>query len=166
MTTFELRPLTPVDFDTFFSLITALADFEKLAPPDETAKIRLQLDAFGASPKFRALLAFVGDVPAGYAIYFETYSSFLAKPTLYLEDLFVLPEYRHQKVALRIFKHLAETAIARGCGRLEFQVLEWNTTAINFYKKLGAVHQADWLPYRMTQDVLLALRDAEIESKL
>ncbi|MBC8043709.1 MAG: GNAT family N-acetyltransferase, partial [Rhizobacter sp.] len=142
--TVELKPLTPETFGAFFALIAALADFEKLPPPDDEAAARLKDHAFAERPKFEALLAFAGSEPVGYAIFFETYSSFLAKPTLYLEDVFVIEPFRGRKVASQIFRHLTALAAERQCGRMEWQVLEWNTPAIKFYQKLGAVHQAAW----------------------
>lgn len=154
METIELKPLTPETFGAFFSLITALADFEKLTPPDGEAAARLKDHAFAERPKFEALLAFAGGEPVGYAIFFETYSSLLAKPTLYLEDIFVTEPFRGRKVALQIFKHLTLLALERHCGRMEWQVLDWNAPAIAFYQKLGAVHQAAWHPYRLNEEDL------------
>lgn len=149
-----IKKLTEADFEAFFSLIIALADYERLAPPDFDAKQRLKRDAFSERPKFEAYLAFLREAPVGYAIIFETYSSFLAKPTLYLEDLFVLPSARKQNVGFGLFKFLIALALERGCGRMEWQVLNWNQLAINFYERLGAVHQAEWLPYRLTEEQL------------
>ncbi|MFN3345127.1 MAG: GNAT family N-acetyltransferase [Chloroherpetonaceae bacterium] len=148
---FSIKKLSEEDFEAFFSLIVALADYEHLEPPDLDAKARLKRDAFSERPKFEAYLAFLNAEPVGYAIIFETYSSFLAKPTLYLEDLFVLPSARKQKVGFRLFKFLIGLAVERECGRMEWQVLNWNQLAINFYEKLGATHQHTWLPYRLTE---------------
>ncbi|MFQ3599472.1 MAG: GNAT family N-acetyltransferase, partial [Chloroherpetonaceae bacterium] len=113
----HIKKLSEEDFEVFFSLIVALADYEHLAPPDLDAKARLKHDAFSTHPKFEAYLAFLDGAPVGYAIIFETYSSFLAKPTLYLEDLFVLPSARKQKVGFGLFKFLIALALERGCGR-------------------------------------------------
>ncbi len=154
----SIKKLSEEDFEAFFSLIVALADYEHLAPPDLVAKARLKRDAFSDRPKFEAYLAFLNGEPVGYAIIFETYSSFLAKPTLYLEDLFVLPSARKQKVGFGLFKFLIALAVERGCGRMEWQVLNWNQLAIDFYEKLGATHQRDWLPYRLTEDALIELQ--------
>ncbi|HYF02329.1 MAG TPA: GNAT family N-acetyltransferase [Patescibacteria group bacterium] len=153
----EIQRVTPKTFDQFLQLIVALADFEKLPPPDEAAQGRLRHDAFKNNPHFEAYLAFNSGVPAGYCIVFETYSSFLAKPTLYLEDLFVLPEFRGQKIAFEIMKFLAAEALKRGCGRMEWQVLDWNENAIEFYEKLGAKRQREWFSYRMTEEELRRL---------
>ncbi len=147
----HIKKLSEEDFEAFFSLIVALADYEHLAPPDLDAKARLKRDAFSTHPKFEAYLAFLDSAPVGYAIIFETYSSFLAKPTLYLEDLFVLPSARKRKVGFGLFKFLIALAVERGCERMEWQVLNWNRLAIDFYERLGATHQRDWLPYRLTE---------------
>ncbi|MCS6989690.1 MAG: GNAT family N-acetyltransferase [Chloroherpetonaceae bacterium] len=150
----RVKKLAEEDFETFFSLIVALADYEGLAPPDSDAKARLKRDAFSDKPRFEAYLAFLNEEPVGYAIAFETYSSFLAKPTLHLEDLFVLPSARKKKVGFGLFKFLAELALERGCGRMEWQVLNWNQLAIDFYEKLGAERLTEWLPYRLTEERL------------
>jgi GNAT superfamily N-acetyltransferase len=153
----EIKRVTPETFDLFFNLIIALADFEKLPPPDAAARERLRHDAFKNAPRFEAYLAFKNNAAVGYCIIFETYSSFLAKPTLYLEDLFVLPEYRGQKIAFEIIKFLAAEALKRGCGRMEWVVLDWNQNAIDFYEKLGAKRQREWFSYRMTEEELRGL---------
>ncbi len=160
-----IRKLSESDFETFFSLVVALADYEHLPPPDLDAKARLKHDAFSAHPKFEVYLAYLDHKPVGYAMIFETYSSFLAKPTLYLEDLFVLPSARRQKVGFSLFKFLIGLAVERGCGRMEWQVLNWNQPAIDFYEKFGATHQSSWLPYRLTEPQLHALHQQFSEHK-
>ncbi len=155
----RIKKLSEDDFEAFFSLIVALADYEHLPPPDLAAKARLKHDAFSERPKFETYLAFLNEQPVGYAIIFETYSSFLAKPTLYLEDLFVLPSARKQKVGFGLIKFLIALAVERGCGRMEWQVLNWNQLAIDFYEKLGAVRQNEWLPYRLTETQLHTLHE-------
>jgi GNAT superfamily N-acetyltransferase len=150
----NVRKAEAGDADLLIQLIIGLAEFEKLPPPDEAAQKRLLQDAFGPRPRFDVFLAEVGSQVAGYAFVFETYSTFLALPTLYLEDLFVMPEYRHQRVGYALMLHLADEALRRGCGRLEWAVLDWNRHAINFYERLGARRLADWLPYRLDRKVL------------
>lgn len=140
------------DADAVHSLITALAHYEKLDPPDDAARDRLARDAFGAKPRIDIFLAEVGGKPVGYAIVFETYSSFLAMPTLYLEDLFVLEEYRGCGAGMALFRQCVAEADSRGCGRLEWVVLEWNRIAHDFYGRLGAQRLADWQPYRLTRE--------------
>ncbi|MCZ7555682.1 MAG: GNAT family N-acetyltransferase [Bacteroidia bacterium] len=143
--------------DHFLALIDALADYEKLARPDAAAKQRLLEDGLGTRQRFEAFLAWIDDTPVGYAITFETYSSFLAKPTQYLEDIFILPEYRKQKAGLALFLHVAGLARTRGCGRMEWTVLDWNTSAQSFYDALGAVHLREWFLYRLTEEQLATL---------
>ena len=143
-------PLTPERFEVFVSLLNALADYEELDRPDTAAVERLREDGLGATPRFHAVVAYLDDQPVGYAIYFETYSSFLAKPTLYLEDVFVLEDYRCHGVGSALFDHVLAEARTRGCGRMEWQVLEWNTLARDFYHHRNGVWMQQWLPYRIT----------------
>ncbi|MBX7154473.1 MAG: GNAT family N-acetyltransferase [Bacteriodetes bacterium] len=145
--------LSPEEFDSFFSLICALADYEKLERPSAEARERLYNDAFSDKPRYESYLVKLADgVPVAYCIVFETYSSFLAKPTLYLEDIFVLPEFRNMGIGTKVVKHLAKLAIERNCGRIEWVVLDWNQNAIDFYNNLGGLVQKEWLPYRITED--------------
>jgi GNAT superfamily N-acetyltransferase len=95
-----------------------------------------------------------GGQPVGYALYFFTYSSFLAQPTLYLEDIFVLPEHRGVGAGKAMMRRLFQEAVAKDCGRMEWQVLDWNEPSIRFYQRLGAQHQKEWLPYRLLRDRL------------
>lgn len=144
-----IRRARKSDGQTLLSLIDALADFEKLKRPTSHARRRLLKDAFGNKKRFEAFLAFVGKKAVGYAIIFETYSSFLARPTLYLEDIFVLPEYRRRGVGLELFKKCFAEAKRKKCGRMEWIVLDWNVNAVRFYKKLRARHMKEWLLYRI-----------------
>ncbi|MBI4548596.1 MAG: GNAT family N-acetyltransferase [Ignavibacteriae bacterium] len=144
-----IRSATKSDGKSLLSLIDALADFEKLKRPTASARKRLLRDAFGKRKRFDAVLAFVDRTPVGYAIFFETYSSFLVLPTLYLEDIFILPGYRRQGVGLKLFRACLTVAKRRGCGRMEWVVLDWNKGAIKFYRKLKARHMKEWLFYRL-----------------
>jgi GNAT superfamily N-acetyltransferase len=146
-----IRKATESDSAVILSLVDALAAYEKLDPPDAQAKQRLIRDMSGPHPRFEAYLAEVDGRGAGYAFVFETYSSFLALPTLYLEDLFVRPEYRKKKIGLALFSAMVKEASQRGCGRMEWTVLDWNQLAIDFYKGLGATHMGQWHLYRLTQ---------------
>ena len=143
--------------DALAQLVCALADYENLPRPQPDALDRLTRDAFGASPRFDTWLARAAGKPVGYAISFFTYSTFLAMPTLYLEDLFVLPDYRSLGVGKRLFKACAQYGHEQGCGRMEWQVLHWNTPAIEFYHRLGARHMEEWLPYRLMREQIEAL---------
>ncbi len=155
-TPFTIRRAERADADALISLIVALADFENLPPPDADAQARLIADGFGEHPPYEAHLAFIEGVtePVGYAFIIETYSTFLALPTLYLEDLFVLADYRRQGVGGALLKHLIGLAQERGCGRMEWTCLDWNTGAQAVYEKLGARVMDEWLMYRLTGDAL------------
>lgn len=149
MSRLTVRSATKSDGPPFLSLIDALADFEELKRPTQAARERLLRDAFGKKKRFNAYLAFIGTRAVGYAIIFETYSSFLACPTLCLEDLFVLPDYRKQRIGLKLFRTCVAEAKRRGCGRMEWMVLDWNKNAIRFYDRRGAKHLKEWLSYRL-----------------
>lgn len=146
-----VRTATRADAETVLTLVDALADYEKLNRPDADAKKRLINDMFSERPRINAFLAEYESKPVGYAFVFETYSSFLALPTLYLEDLFVLPEYRSKKAGYALFTAMVAEAHRRGCGRMEWSVLDWNQLAIDFYERLGATHMHDWHLYRLVR---------------
>jgi len=146
-----IRPAEQADANAILDLVRGLAEYEKLAPPDEAAQQRLLRDMFSSPPRIQAFLAEVDGTPAGYAFVFETYSSFLALPTLYLEDIFVLPAFRNRKVGYALFTHVAGEAHRRGCGRMEWSVLNWNRFAIDFYERLGATHLNEWRVYRLVR---------------
>jgi len=134
-------------------LINKLAEFEKLEPPDKAAKRRLIKDAFpakGKKPSFHILGVSYENEIVAYAFYFFTYSSFLARKTLYLEDIFISSDYRNKGIGKMLMKELEKIARKNGCGRMEWCVLDWNTNAINFYEKLGAKHLKEWKNYRIS----------------
>jgi len=143
-----IRKASPGDEKAFLKLVKALAKFEKLDPPSPSGTRRLIRDTF-RTKKLKLLLAFSNDKPVAYALYFFTYSSFLARPTLYLEDLFVLEEFRGKQIGRKIFLQLVREAKKLGCGRIEWAVLAWNKNAIKFYEKLGAKHLKEWHYYRL-----------------
>ena len=154
---FTLRPAERADSAGLLHLICALADFEKLEPPDAAAQARLLEDTFGPKPRIESWLAFVEGraEPVGYAVLLETYSSFLALPTLYLEDIFILPEYRGRGIGGAFLKHCVALAHERGCGRLEWTCLDWNTRAQTVYEqKLGAQRMSEWVLYRLTRPAM------------
>jgi GNAT superfamily N-acetyltransferase len=142
--------LTPERFQEFVDLVHALADYEHLERPSADAVRRLHADAFGASPRYQAFLGLLDGVAVGYAITLQTYSSFLALPTQYLEDLFVLEHARGHGVGGRLFDHVLDLARQNGCGRMEWQVLDWNTLARDFYQRRNATYMREWLLYRIT----------------
>ena len=135
--------------DDFLGLIDKLAEYEKMAPPNEEAKERLRIDCLSDKPKYKAFIGEVDHKPVSYVIFFFTYSSFLALPTLFLEDIFVLDEYRRQGVGKTMFDFLKETAKREGCGRIEFTVLKWNRLAQGFYERNGAKCLENWFFYRV-----------------
>jgi GNAT superfamily N-acetyltransferase len=150
-----VRALSPADVPVLLELIDALADYEHLPRPDAAARERLARDAVATPPRFEALLAAVEGRIVGYAIYFETYSTFLARPTLYLEDIFVRPEARGQGAGAALFRACASEAVRRECGRMEWQVLTWNELALDFYARRQAQPLDGWRPFRLTGDALL-----------
>lgn len=152
--TVVIRSAVETDVPLILELIRGLAEYEKLLPEVEATEAKVRETLFGARPAAECLLAFVGPVPAGFAVCFTNYSTFLAKPGIYLEDLFVKPEFRRRGVGKALLLHLAKLANARGCGRLEWTVLDWNEPAIRFYQSLGAKVMPDWRVCRLTGDAL------------
>ncbi|MGB9696504.1 MAG: GNAT family N-acetyltransferase [Ignavibacteria bacterium] len=144
-----IRSATKSDGKDIIHLITELALFEKLSPPDKKAQQRLLKDAFSSKPPFKILLAEVEDKIVAYAFYFFTYSTFLARKTLYLEDIFVSKKYRKLGIGKLLFEKLMQIAKKEKCGRIEFIVLHWNKNAINFYRSFKAKIMKDWLFFRI-----------------
>ena len=139
------------DSGAFLRLLLALARFEKLVPPSEDAQKRIISDIF-AKKRLNLFVAEDAGKIVGYALYFYSYSSFLAKPVLYLEDLFVLKKNRKKGLGFALFRRCAEEAIKEGCGRMEWAVLDWNENAISFYEKTGAKRLDEWHYYRLAED--------------
>ena len=156
-----IRPLGSGDVPRLLDLIDGLADYERLPRPDAAARERLAADAASDPPRFRTLLADAEGQIVGYAIFFFTYSTFRARPSLYLEDIFVLPDQRGRGAGLALFRAVAAEAVRQGCARMEWQVLAWNDPSIKFYERLGARHLGDWLPFRLDGEALLALGTLE-----
>ena len=152
-----VRKALPSDGRLILSLVEALAAYEKLSPPDQEAEKRLLNDLFSVRPRLDCYIAESEGEAAGYAFVLETYSSFLALPTLYLEDLFVLPEYRGKKAGYALFAAMVGEARSRGCGRMEWTVLDWNELAINFYKRSGARHMKEWHLYRLVKEDMVRI---------
>jgi GNAT superfamily N-acetyltransferase len=147
---FNIRKARKSDSDEIIRLIRELAYFEKLVPPDDNDSKRLLKDAFSKIPRFKILVAESGDELVGYAFYFFTYSTFLAKPTLYLEDIYISEKYRSKGLGKDLFLELKSIARKEKCGRMEWIVLDWNKNAISFYEKLGAKVLEDWKFSRLT----------------
>lgn len=152
-----IRPAEPRDCAAICALIKELAIYEKLEHEAKATPAQLEMYLFGADVKARALMAEVDGQPAGFALYFYNFSTFLGKPGIYLEDLFVRPDYRSHGIGKMLLQKLASIAVAENCGRLEWWVLDWNTPAIGFYKKIGARAMDEWTVYRVDGDALKAL---------
>jgi GNAT superfamily N-acetyltransferase len=155
--TISIRPAVEADTGTILSFIRALADYERLTVSAIATEEALRRHLFGPHPVAETLIGSLGRSPVGFALFFQSFSTFLAKPGIYLEDLFVIPAARGKGVGRALLCEVARIAAARDCGRLEWAVLTWNDPAIGFYKKLGAVPLDDWKTYRMTGDVLRTL---------
>jgi GNAT superfamily N-acetyltransferase len=153
----RIVPATEADVPLILRLISALGEYERLSHQVVATEAALRETLFGEKPAAEVVIAYVDDVPAGFALWFHNYSTFLAKPGLYLEDLFVVPEWRGQGIGRRLLSHLASVAVERGCGRMEWSVLDWNESAIGFYRKLGATLLEDWRICRLTGETLAAL---------
>jgi GNAT superfamily N-acetyltransferase len=149
-----IRPATPADIPAIIQLIRALSDYEKLSDQVVVNEAQLREHLFGPRPYAEVQLAEDAGGVVGYALFFHTYSTFLGRPSLYLEDLFVLPEHRGRGHGKGLLARLAQLAVERGCGRFEWMVLDWNTPAIQFYESLGAVVAPEWKLCRMTGDAL------------
>jgi GNAT superfamily N-acetyltransferase len=155
----ELRiaPATEKDVPLLLALIRELAVYERMLAEVEADEDRLRNTLFGPRPCAEAIIAWAGERPLGFALFFQNYSTFLAKPGIYLEDLFVRPEARRGGVGRALLTHLAGVARERGCGRFEWSVLDWNEPAIGFYRKIGARAMDEWTIFRLTGDALEAL---------
>ena len=156
---FTIRPARPEDVSTLFELIKALADYEKLADQVTGSAEQLRSHLFGAHPCIEAIVAESEGQAIGFALFFTHYSTFLTKPGLYLEDLFVLPDYRSYGIGKALLSELAKLARSRNYGRLEWSVLDWNESAIGFYQRIGATVLPDWRICRVTGEAIDRLAD-------
>jgi GNAT superfamily N-acetyltransferase len=158
--TLSITAASPADVPLILSLISELAEYEKLSHEAVATEASLQESLFGANPGAEALIARVDGEPAGFALFFHNFSTFLGRRGLYLEDLFVRPSFRGRAIGKSLLIHLAALALERGCGRFEWQVLDWNTPAREFYERLGAKANPVWINYRMTGEALERLAAA------
>ena len=160
---FEIRSARMADIPIILELIRALATYER-APNEVRATEDQLVDVlFGKRPAAEVLLAFEGDTPIGFAVFFHNFSTWLGRPGLYLEDLFVRPEHRGRGYGRALLVHLAKIAHDRGCGRMEWAVLNWNEPAIEFYKKLGAKPLDEWKIFRLNREGIARLAEATLE---
>ncbi len=153
----QIRSATSTDVPVIAELIRGLARFEKLEHEVVMTEDLLATALFGDRRYAEVLLAVDEDRPAGFALFFHNFSTFLGRPGIYLEDLFVVPEERGSGIGRALLEHLARLAVDRGCGRLEWAVLDWNRDAIAFYERLGARPNSDWTVYRLTGEALATL---------
>ena len=153
----RIAPATADQVPLILEFIRGLAEYEKLAHEVVATEESLRHSLFGARPDAEVVIAYVNDEPAGFALFFHNFSTFVGRRGLYLEDLFVKPAYRSHGVGRKLLQHLAGLAVERGCGRFEWWVLDWNAPAIRFYESLGARPMSDWTVYRLTGPALEAL---------
>ena len=153
----RIRVAEVADVAEIRAMIHGLAVYEKLEHVMTATEDQLRQTLFGERPAAEVVLAYLDGVCAGFALFFPNYSTFLAKPGLYLEDLFVKPELRGRGVGLALLRQLAKIAVERGYGRVEWSVLDWNDPAIGFYKKLGAIPMDEWTTMRLAGDAIPAL---------
>ena len=156
---FTIRAATEEDVPRLMGLIWDLAVYEKLTHEVVATEESLRASLFGEPPAAEALLAFAGDEPAGFAVYFHTYSTFLARRGMYLHDLYVSPEYRRRGLGTQLLRRVAAIAVERGCGRFEWVALDWNTDAHRFYEDLGAEMLPEWRTFRVVGDSLRKLAE-------
>ena len=155
---FVIRPATVADVPLILALICELAEFERLLHEVVADEALLREGLFGARPAAEVLLGFEADgAPMGFALFFQNFSTFLARPGIYLEDLYVRPDKRGRGLGRALLTQLARLAVARGCGRLDWSVLDWNENAIGFYKSMGARVMEDWRTCRVTGEALAKL---------
>ena len=152
--TLRIERATQRDVPLILRLIKELAEYERMSDEVIASEDGLRRTLFGPHPAAEVVVGYAGDEPAGFALFFHNYSTFLGKPGLYLEDLFVVPKFRGRGYGKALLVHLAKLAVERDCGRFEWSVLDWNEPAIGFYKKLGARPMDAWTIRRVTGDAL------------
>jgi len=159
MTDFEIRTTTEADVPVILSLIRELAEYERAPDAAIATEAGLREVLFGSKPCAEVLLALEKAEPVGFAVYFHNFSTWLGRPGLYLEDLFVRPDVRGKGYGRALLERLARIAQERGCGRMEWAVLDWNEPAIQFYKKLGAEPMGEWTVFRLTREGIAKLAE-------
>ena len=162
MSDFHIRPPTAGDVPLVLQFIKDLAHYERLLDEVVATEESLGETLFGARPYAEVSLGYLADTPAAFALYFHNYSTFLGRPGIYLEDLYVREEFRGRGLGRAMLGHLARLAKERGCGRLEWAVLDWNEPAINFYKRLGASPMDEWTVFRVTGEALDRLAEPQV----
>jgi GNAT superfamily N-acetyltransferase len=153
----RLEPATQKDVPVILRFIKELAEYEKLSQEVVATEDSLRTSLFGARPAAEVVIAYASDEPVGFALYFQTFSTFLGRPGIYLEDLYVTPARRGQGVGRRLLAYVARVAVDRGYGRMEWSVLNWNEPALVVYRKIGARPMDEWTVQRLTGDALISL---------
>jgi GNAT superfamily N-acetyltransferase len=151
---FAIRDATEQDVPLILEMIKGLAEYEQLAHQVIATEASLRESLFGSHPAAEVVIGYAGEQPAGFALFFHNYSTFLAQRGLYLEDLFVLQEWRGRGLGRQLLAHLARIAVERNCGRMEWSVLDWNEPALRVYRGIGATPLDDWTICRLTGDAL------------
>ena len=159
-----LRFATADDVGLILDFIRQLADYEKMTQDVVTDEDQLRQSLFGDRRVAEVVIAWYDGEPAGFALFFHNFSTFLGRPGIYLEDLFVIPQLRGHGIGQVLLSHLAEIAVDRGCGRLEWAVLDWNTDAVRFYERFGAKAMDEWTVFRITGDALEKLAQSGSEN--
>ena len=153
----SISAASPADVPLILALIRELADYERMSEQVVATEADIERALFGERPCAEAVIARVGDEAVGFALFFQSFSTFVGRPGLYLEDLYVRPPHRGHGIGRRLLAHLAHVAVERGCGRFEWSVLDWNELAIASYRRAGAVPMDEWTVYRLTGQPLRAL---------
>jgi len=151
---FRVERATEHDVGLILRLIEGLAEYERLSHEVVATEAELRESLFGHRPAAEVIIGYAGQVPAGFAVFFQNFSTFLGRSGVYLEDLFVVPEWRNQGLGRQMLAHVAKTAVERGCGRMEWSVLDWNEPARKFYRSLGARAMDEWTVFRLTGEAL------------
>jgi GNAT superfamily N-acetyltransferase len=157
MSELQIRPATPADIPTILALIAALADYEREPASAQATPADILRDGFGPTPRFHCLIAELDAAPIGFALYFYNYSTWRGHAGIYVEDLFVYPEHRGRGYGKALLAQVAAIAVAEGCHRVDWAVLNWNTPAIDFYNSVGAIPQSEWTTMRLSGDALAKL---------
>ena len=162
MSNIHIRPATPADAALILYFVRELAIYERAEHEVVTDEDGIRESIFGPQSTVSALICLLDDKPVGFAVYFFNYSTWLGRRGLFLEDLYVSPEFRGLGAGKALLHHLAREAVAKGCGRFEWNVLDWNTPAIEFYESLGARPQSEWTGYRLTGDALIRFANSTL----
>jgi GNAT superfamily N-acetyltransferase len=162
MNDITIVPASETDVPVIMRMIKGLAEYERMSDQVVATEDSLKETLFGLRPAAEVVLAYHGDEPIGFALFFHNYSTFMGRPGLYLEDLFVVPAWRGRGVGKLLLTHLASIAVERRCGRMEWAVLDWNESAIGFYTRLGASMLEDWRICRLTGEALMRAATAAV----